>query len=77
MTVNELIKILETLPYNLTAVGEGYETGFEPIKRVSIIKVNENRSREWWDGKFEKSDTTGIMKVAFLDTESKNISKSY
>jgi hypothetical protein len=77
MTVNELIKILETLPSDLTVVGEGYETGFEPIKKVSIIEVNENRSHEWWDGKFEKSDKTGKMKVVFLDAESRNISKSY
>jgi hypothetical protein len=46
MTVNDLIKILQTLPSDLTVVSEGYETGFEPIKKVSIIKVDENRSQE-------------------------------
>ena len=45
MTVNDLIKVLQTLPPNLTVVNEGYETGFEPIKRVTIIKVDENRSQ--------------------------------
>jgi hypothetical protein len=76
MTVNELIKILQTLPSDLTVVSEGYETGFEPIKKVTIIKVDENRSQEWWDGKFEKSHKTGIMNVVFLDAESRNNSKS-
>ena len=76
MTVNDLIKILQTLPSDLTVVSEGYETGFEPIRKVTIIKVDENRSQEWWDGKFEKSNNTGKMKVVFLDAESRNISKS-
>ena len=50
MTVNDLIKILQTLPPDLTVVNEGYETGYEPIKSVTIIKVDENKSHEWWDG---------------------------
>jgi len=55
---------------DLTLVSEGYEKGFEPIKKLTIIKVDENRSQEWWDGKFEKSNKTGKMKVVFLDAES-------
>jgi hypothetical protein len=75
MTVSDLIKILQSLPPDLTVVNEGYETGFEPIKKVTIIQVNENRSHEWWDGKYEKSNETGKMNVVFLDAETKNINK--
>ena len=77
MTVKELINILQTLPPDLTVVNEGYETGYEPIKNVTVIKVTENKSHDWWDGKYEKSDKTGKMKVVFLDAETRNINKSY
>ena len=72
MTVNDLIKILQTLPPDLTVVNEGYETGYEPIKKVTIIQVDENKSHDWWDGKYEVSNETGTMKVVFLDSESRN-----
>jgi hypothetical protein len=42
---------------------------------VTIVQVNENRSHEWWDGKYEKSNETGKMNVVFLDAETKNINK--
>jgi hypothetical protein len=76
MTVNDLIKVLQTLPPDLTVVNEGYETGFEPIKSVTIIEVDENKSHEWWDGKFEKSNKTGKMQVVFLNADTRNSNQS-
>lgn len=63
MTVKELIIILQTLPSDFTVVNEGYETGYEPIKNVTIINVVENKSHEWWDGNYEKSDKTGKIRL--------------
>ena len=35
MTVNDLIKVLQTLPPNLTVVNEGYETGLIYLNKLS------------------------------------------
>jgi hypothetical protein len=43
---------------------------------VTIIKVDKNRSQEWWDGKFEKSNKNGKMEVIFLDAVSRNNKQS-
>jgi len=42
MTVSELIQQLQTLPPNALVVTEGYETGYEPIKKVQVLPVEEN-----------------------------------
>lgn len=75
MTVAELINILQNLPPNALVVTEGYETGYEPVKKVEIIKVTENHSTEWWDGKYEKSDNLDAQQVVFLNAETKNPNK--
>jgi hypothetical protein len=71
MTNQELKNILETLPDNALVVTDGYETGFEPIKEVQLIKVEENKSREWWDGKYKLSDLPASVEVIFLDAKTK------
>lgn len=75
MTVNELINILQTLPPNALVVTEGYEMGYEPIKKVEIIKVTESQGAEWWDGKYEKSDNPDTQQVVFINAETKNPNK--
>jgi len=40
MTVNDLTKILQTLPPDLTVVNEGYETGFELRSYAAGYKTN-------------------------------------
>ena len=71
MTVSELIKALQKVHSDAIVVTEGYETGYEPIKKVEIINVAENHSTEWWDGKYEKSDKLNALKVVFLNAETK------
>jgi len=71
MTVAELIEKLKQMPPNALVVTEGYETGYESIKKVEIIKVAENLSNEWWDGKLEKSDNPNALQVVFLNAETK------
>lgn len=67
MTVAELIKILQTFPADTMVVSEGYE----PIKKVELLRVKEQLEREWWDGQFDTSDAPDAMTVVFLDAESK------
>ncbi len=43
MTVQELIELLQTYPTNALVVTEGYENGYEPIKKIELIKVEENK----------------------------------
>lgn len=67
MTVSELIQQLQTLPPNALVVTEGYETGYEPVKKVQVLPVDENSSQNWWDGKYEKSENPDALQVVFLN----------
>lgn len=69
MTVQQLIEILKTYPAAASLVTEGYEGGYEPIKKFKLITVEENKNREWWDGKYDRAETG--VEVVFIDAESK------
>ena len=71
MNVSELINILRKFPPDALIVTEGYETGYEPVKRIQLIKVETNTRKEWWDGKYEISDKTDAIEVVFLNAETK------
>ena len=72
MTVSELIQHLQTMPQDAMVVAEGYEDGFDSIKKVSVIKVKENPEQNWYVGKYIKSDKADATEVVFLDAESKS-----
>lgn len=74
MTVAELIKKLQTFPADSIVVTDGYETGFEPVKKVEMIKINENHLREWWDGMYEKSESPDDMEAVYLNAEIRQLS---
>lgn len=69
MTVQQLIEILKIYPPDSLVVTEGYENGYEPIKKAELIKVEENKSKEWWDGRYNKVEKG--LEVVFLDAETK------
>lgn len=71
MTVAELIHKLQEFPSDGLVVSEGYETGYEPIKKVELIQVKDQLNPEWWDGQFEKSDADDARFVVFLNAENK------
>ena len=72
MDVLELIEILKTYPPKTLVVGEGYENGYSPIKKVQLISVEENKNKEWWDGKYLESENNNTAtQVVFLDAETK------
>ena len=56
---------LQTLPPDAVVVTEDYESGYEPIKQVELIKVEEQNSEHWWDGKYEKTDKGDGIEVVF------------
>jgi len=75
MRVADLIEKLKLLPQDALVVTEGYETGYEPVKKVELINVVENPSHKWWDGEYEKSEDPDTLEVVFLDSETKNANK--
>ena len=75
MRVAELIEKLKLLPQDALVVTEGYETGYEAVKKVELINVIGNHSHEWWDGEYEKSEGPDTLEVVFLDSGTKNINK--
>ena len=75
MNVAELIEKLKLMPQDALAVAQGYETGYEPVKKVELINVIKNHSHEWWDGEYEKSDSLDTLKVVFLNAETKKMNK--
>ncbi len=69
MTVQQLIETLKGYPADALVVTEGYEDGYEPIKKAELIKVEENKNKEWWDGRYNKVEKG--LAVVFLDAETK------
>jgi hypothetical protein len=71
MRVKDLIKALQQFPPEALVVTEGYETGYEPIKKVLTIRVTETPNKEWWDGYFTDSKVASAIEVVFLDAETR------
>jgi hypothetical protein len=71
MTVRELIQVLTTMPPELLVVSEGYENGFDSIKAVRFLKVENNENKNWWDGEFVESNIDNAVEVIYLNTERK------
>ena len=74
MRVRELIEKLKTFPQDSMVVADGYEDGFDMVKKVSSIKIAENTRKEWYTGKYvESEDSNGIDAVLlFADTKADN-----
>lgn len=75
MTVLELILQLQTMPPDALVVSEGYEDGYDTIKEVSIIEVEENPNKKWYLGKYIDSRKPGGLQIVFLNAQSKSESK--
>lgn len=54
MTVSQLIQTLLTKPQGALVVTDGYEDGYDSIKKVSVIAVEENPQKEWYVGKYNR-----------------------
>jgi len=75
MNVAELIEKLKQMPQNALVVSEGYEDGFDTIKKISLIAVEENPQEEWYMGKYIESKKTDSKQVVFLNAENKSDKK--
>lgn len=75
MTVAELIEKLKQMPQDALVVAKGYEDGYDTIKKVSLIVVEENPKIEWYYGKYIDSEKTGSSQVVFLNAENKSDKK--
>ena len=75
MNVTELIEKLKQMPQNALVVSEGYEDGFDTIKKVSLIAVEENPHEKWYVGKYIESKKTDSKQVVFLNAENKSDKK--
>jgi len=75
MTVKELINQLATMPQDALVVTEGYEDGYDTVKKVSVIGVEENPLKEWWVGKYINSTGSQSMDVVLLYSGTKEENK--
>jgi|GEM_PF-1588790 len=71
MTVAELIENLKQMPQKALVITEGYEDGYDTIKKVSIISVEENQKKEWYLGKYIDSTKPDAQKCVYLNAETK------
>ncbi len=71
MTVFQLIQQLQTLPMDALVVTEGYEDGYDTIKKITVIPVEENPQQEWYVGKYTDSDKANAIQAVFLNAETK------
>jgi hypothetical protein len=56
MTVNELIKMLQTYHGDMRVVVSGYEGGYNDIKNIAQIELNLDVNKEWYYGPHECPD---------------------
>jgi hypothetical protein len=75
MTVKELTNILATMPQDALVITEGYEDGYDAVKNVSVIKVEENPQKEWYVGKYIDSTKSEAVSVVLLYSGTKEDDK--
>jgi len=75
MTVKELINSLTVMPQDALVVTEGYEDGYDTVKKISIIPVEENPQKEWWNGKYIDSTNDKSIDVVLLYSGTKEENK--
>jgi len=56
---------------NAIVITEGYEDGFDSVKKVSIMKVKANPDKEWWVGKYIETENSDGETVVFLNAKTK------
>ncbi|MVN22384.1 hypothetical protein [Mucilaginibacter arboris] len=71
MTVSQLIQKLQTLPQDALVITEGYEDGYDTIKKISLISIEENPKKEWYLGNYIDGEGAKATQAVFLNAETK------
>ena len=53
MTIEELIRILQTYPQNLRVVVDGYEEGYDDLEQhlIAVKEISLDAGEAWWEGR--------------------------
>ena len=62
MKVKELIELLQNCNPEDTVIVDGYETGYDEVKKIYNIEVIKHPSKEkpWYDGELQDTDVKPI-----------------
>ena len=63
------------MPQDSIVVTEGYEDGYDAVKNVSVIKVEENPQKDWYVGKYIASTNSEAEHVVLLYSGTKEKDK--
>ncbi len=60
MTIEELIRILQTYPQNLRVVVNGYEDGYDDLEAdlLSVQEIRLDAGEAWWEGQHRDVEYT-------------------
>jgi len=71
MTVAELLIRLAQAPPDAKVVVRGYENGYNDIFELRSLSVRQNPEAKWYDGEYEKSDSTDAIEAIEIYGENK------
>ena len=60
MTIEELIRILQTYPQNLRVVVDGYEDGYDDLEEplIAVHEIRLDAGENWWEGQHCDAEET-------------------
>ena len=60
MTIEELMRILQTYPQNLRVVVDGYEEGYDDLDAglISVQEIRLDAGEVWWEGQHRDVEDT-------------------
>ena len=66
MTVKQLIKILEKYPKSRKVLVNGFESGYDDIYEVKVLKLAQDKFTPDWEGMYNspKQGETGKLAIA-------------
>lgn len=64
MKVSELIEILKTHNPDALVVVSGYESGFNDLNAIEIVRISKVEDSAWYDGNYQSYDDSDINAVS-------------
>jgi len=72
MNATELIQHLQTLAPDTKVVVRGYESGYNDILKLTLVKIKPQTDAYWFDGEFEESADADAVIAVDLYGENQN-----